>query len=125
MEAAVASPWSSLPAIAGVNVYRYLPSGAISVPAIVYAPDRSWIERRTSYKSWAENYLAVCVVSESAGQDSVQQLYDMALALKAAIDSDRAMASWEWRGAGGIVQIEQAGLRYLGSAVRLSFSAEY
>lgn len=117
------SPWAQLPDIAGANIYRMPPVGPITVPAIVYAPDVEWIERRQSYTNWLENYVAVCIVSQSAG--GVDALYDMALALKAAVDDDRTMAAWEWRGVSGIGNIEQAGLTYMGATVRLSFRAEY
>ena len=118
-------PWLQLPDVAGVNVYRYPPAGAIVVPAIVYRPDQPWIDRRASFKVWAENYVAVCIVLASSGQSGIAQLYDMALQIKQAIDSDRALSDWEWHGAGGIVRTEQAGLEYLACAVQLTYSAEY
>lgn len=125
MAIATPTPWLALPAIASANTYYAPPVGPIVVPAIVYRPDEPWIERQTTYRVWTERYLAVCVVQAGAGVDAVEKLHGMALALKAAIDTDEALAGWDWLGAGGIVETEQAGLRYLASAVRLSFSAEY
>ncbi|MGV1029615.1 MAG: hypothetical protein ACOYBU_14025 [Dermatophilaceae bacterium] len=120
------APWLGLPAIEGANTYLTPPTGALQVPAVVYRPDQPWIERQQTYKAWVENYVAVCVVNASAGADGVAMLYALALAVKDAIDSDQpAMAAWEWRGAGAIVETEQAGTTYLACAVRLSFRAQY
>jgi hypothetical protein len=119
------APWLELPDIAGANTYHTPPTGALQVPAVVYRPDEPWIERRQTYKAWVENYVAVCVVNASAGADGVAQLYAMSLAVKQAIDSDPALAAWEWRSAGAIVETEQAGVTYLACAVRLSFSSQY
>jgi hypothetical protein len=116
------APWLDLPAVEGVNVYRSPPTGAIQVPAIVYRPDEPWIERQATYKAWVERYVAVCVVAASAGADGVAALYAMALAVKSAVD---VMTVWEWVNVGGIVEVEQAGMRYLACAVRLTYRATY
>jgi len=125
VEVEVAPPWLSLPLLGGVNVYWSPPSGPIVAPAIVYRPDQPWIERQATYKVWRELYVAVCVVPASSGPDGVAKLYEMALTLKAALDAPDAPAGWDWLGVGGIVEVDQAGLRYLAAAVRLSFNAEY
>lgn len=124
MAIATPTPWLALPPVAGANVYWTPPTGALIVPAIVYRPDDPWIERQTTYRVWKENYVAVCVVA-AGSTDAVGKLYEMALAVKAAMDADPLLAGWDWLGAGAIVETEQAGLRYLASAVRLSFNAEY
>lgn len=95
------------------------------VPAVVYRPDQPWIERQQTYRAWLENYVAVCVVAQSAGADGVVMLYELALAVKEAIDGTPELAGWEWKGAGSIVEVEQAGVSYLATAVRLSFRAAY
>ena len=122
---ASAAPWLELPDIAGANVYYTPPAGALQVPAVVYRPDEPWIERQQTYKAWVENYAAVCVVAQSAGADGVAMLYALALAVKEAIDGDPALAAWEWRSAGAIVETDQAGITYLACSVRLSFRAQY
>ena len=119
-----AAPWLALPVIAGANVYWTPPGGALIVPAVVYRPDEPWIDRQPTYRTWLEHYVAVCVVAYG-GPDAVTKLYELAAAIREAIAADPDLAGWKWEGAGGIVETEQAGLRYLASAVRLSFSAEY
>ena len=86
MVLAVEAPWSQLPDIDGANTYRVPPAGAIQVPAVVYRADEPWIERQQTFRAWVENYVAVCVVAASSGASGVQQLYELALAVKAAID---------------------------------------
>jgi hypothetical protein len=119
------APWLQLPDIAGAHTYHHPPTGALMVPAVVYRADQPWIERQQTFQRWVENYVAVCVVAASSGADGVQLLYDLTLAVKAAIDGDRAMSAWEWKGADAIVETEQAGITYLACSVRLSFRAEY
>lgn len=119
------APWLKLPAIAGANTYLTPPTGALQVPAVVYRPDEPWVERQQTYKAWIENYVAVCVVSAAAGADGPATLYALARKVKDAIDADPALEAWEWKGAGAIVETEQAGITYLACAVRLSFRAQY
>ena len=125
MAVAIAAPWLDLPDIAGANTYWVPPAGALVVPAVVYRPDEPWIERQQTFHKWIENYVAVCVVAQASGADGVAKLYQLALAVKEAIDSDSAMSAWEWKDAGAIVETEQAGVSYLACAVRLSFRADY
>jgi hypothetical protein len=125
MAVELAPPWAQLPDIAGVNVYRAPPTGAIQTPAIVYRPDEPWIDRQQTYRVWIEHYLAVCVVGASSSADGVAALYEMALAVKAALEADPDAAAWDWLGAGGIVATDQGGMSYLACAVRLTYRAEY
>jgi hypothetical protein len=103
----------------GVSFYSG-PTNQVVPPAIVIRPDEPWITQDPStFCHDTQNYVAVLVVSASSPVDGIGTIYEMALAVVAALPE-----GWSWSTVGIPVIDESTGTAFLAAPLRLQYRNE-
>ena len=90
----------------------------VIAPALVIRPYDPWLSPDRFCKA-VQRYVAVATVGAASGEDGIDRLYTMVLAV-----IDNLPEGWDWESVGGPVIDESTGTSFLAAPVRLTFKGE-